>query len=1287
MTPLNPLSLPLRGSHLIEASAGTGKTWTIAALYLRLVLGHGDASSAPPRALLPAEILVMTFTRAATRELAERIRARLIEAAMCFRGDAEPAPHDSFLRDLRDSYPGPAERREAAYRLALAAEGMDDAAVHTIDAWCQRMLREHAFDSAQLFDEELEADEAGRRPQAVQDYWRREVYPLQGAALETVLALWPEVAELQAQVAGLLGKIDLLAPLPADIGLSDWLADVSRQRAAELAQLKSGWVERAEFMHGWIATHTKSKPQVLAATRLKSNHVADWFDALRAWAADPALETLDMGKTAPTRLTPSGITECFKDRQAMPVPPDFAAFEQLMFSLGQRAPLHEPLQRHAAFGIARRLAALKRQAGRFGYADLVERLDAALHGPAGERLAQRIRTQYPLALVDEFQDTSPLQYRLFDRLYEVAANRPDTGLLLIGDPKQSIYGFRGADIYSYLQARRATTGRHHMLGTNFRSTHALVAAVNALFEQAETARPDGAFALGIGGSQALPFDRVGARGRSEVLMAGEMPLPALQLAWLPKAAPAQTQRRQLADHAAAQLVAWLSNPQCGWSDLWRVYAGGSDGAAPLRRLRPSDVAVLVRDQHEAAAIRSALRRRGVHSVYLSDKDSVYASAEAADLLRWLLAVAQPLDVALARAAYANTSWGLSLDELAAHVHDETAWDARLALLQRLHGVWQRQGVLTMLRQTLHALDLPARWLAEGNQAAGERRLTNVLHLGELLQAASAQLEGEAGLIRWLATMIRSGGEGADGDSHIVRLESDAQLVQVVTVHKSKGLEYPVVMLPFANSARAWRKKRHGALEWVDDEGRRSLDFAQQSEHVVRAQRERLREDLRLLYVALTRARHALWLGIGLAPTPRNGTSAALSALGYLLAGDEGLRVETLEDTLQHLHGASAARISDAHGADGRSAPLASTQPTLACVRLDGPAERLRWRDSQAQHPLRLPPVYQAEFERRWAIGSFSGLVRDLGDAGGGRSNHVAATAHGSADLLRTEQLQEELAQTGSQLDSQTEAMPQVSGAARAADEVDAASLASPWHVFPRGALPGNFLHDQLQWLAEEGFERAADPALAAALARRCERAGHAEHAAGAVDWLQQLLTTPLPPLGASLAEVDHLLPEMEFWMPSAALRSAELDRICQQHLLPGQPRPALVPRQLDGLLMGFADLVFEHGGRWWVLDYKSNALGRADADYSDAALAQAMLAHRYELQAAIYLLALHRLLRSRLGDGYDPSRQLGGAVYLFVRGFKGPAAGCVHLSAEPAWLDALDVALTAQDESAREVVS
>ena len=188
---LNARTFPLRGSHLIEASAGTGKTWTIAALYVRLVLGHGQEGTTPVRPMLPQDVLVMTFTRAATRELSDRIRARLTEAAQVFRSMA--TTDDAFLQQLKDEYPEGELREQAAHRLALAAQAMDDAAVYTIDAWCQRMLREHAFDSGSLFEENLVGDEAALRLEAVQDYWRHQLYPMGTELVTQVLGIWRDV--------------------------------------------------------------------------------------------------------------------------------------------------------------------------------------------------------------------------------------------------------------------------------------------------------------------------------------------------------------------------------------------------------------------------------------------------------------------------------------------------------------------------------------------------------------------------------------------------------------------------------------------------------------------------------------------------------------------------------------------------------------------------------------------------------------------------------------------------------------------------------------------------------------------------------------------------------------------------------------------------------------------------------------------------------------------------------------------------------------------------------------
>ncbi|MDH0898425.1 exodeoxyribonuclease V subunit beta [Comamonas aquatica] len=1254
---LQPLNFPLWGSCLIEASAGTGKTWTIAALYLRLVLGHGGAQGFI-KPLMPPDILVMTFTRAATRELSDRIRARLIEAVQCFRGEAEPAAHDSFLRDLRDAYAEGAERDTAAWRLDMAAQCMDDAAIHTIDAWCQRMLREHAFDSGNLFDEALEADESQRQTEAAQDYWRQQCYPLSGELLETALQVWPDVHALVKDMQSLLREH---VPAAAGAGtLGACIAQTQAERALRLQALAAGWDTKAERMLRWIEGELDGRAALWDKRKLQARYYQGWFESLTAWAQDPLHRPLELSDSARKRLSPEGMAEAFKgSTMDLLLPTEFSELEQLLQALAQLPSLHVALRLHAAVHVQQRLLWLKRQAGTFGFADMLQRLDAALAGDNGPALRASVLAQYPVALIDEFQDTSPLQYRLFDQIYRTADNRADSALLLIGDPKQSIYGFRGADIYSYLQARQATEGRHYVLDTNFRSTEALVDAVNQWFVQAEARNGEGAFLFRAGQSNRLPFESVKANGRKELLMQGSQRMAALTMAWDGSSdAPLSNDdiRRRGAEFCASQIVEWLMDGATGFAEAGQ----------PLQRLRPADIAVLVRTGKEAAAVRRALARRHVASVYLSDQDSVFASAEAQDLLLWLRAVAAPLDGLAVRAGLATPMMGLSFDELAWLASDDEAFDARSEQLKELHSLWLRLGVLAMLRQTLYRFALPARWLQD---LGGERRLTNYLHLAELLQGASAQLEGEQALIRWLAAQIEN--PGAAGDAQIVRLESDADLVKVVTVHKSKGLEYPVVCLPFAGSFRPVDgKAAYLSLPvQIDGAPARELVLDYNEAQLAQADKERLREDLRLLYVALTRPRHALWMG--LAPMKRGSSKHCVNeqgAAGYLLAGGASQSVAGWRASIQ---------------------ALAERCTRIAVV--DLPAELpvpTRYVPAQALPVLAAAPVYAAQFDRRWGIGSFSSLTRAMAAPSLPVLPVAAQSPAEDERALQAQEAGDAALDLGVLHDAMT-ALPSVAPA-----RAGARSDAAVWHRFMRGPVVGNFLHDQLEWLAAEHFAlqpeddpEASEP-LAARLLRRCERAGRQAQAADALQWLRAVVHQPLAPLGVSLAQLgaaEALLPEMEFWLPAQRLSAPRIDALCRQHILPGRPRPALPERELHGMLMGFADLVFQHGGRYWVLDYKTNHLGQDAAAYGAGALAQAMLEHRYDVQAALYLLALHRLLHSRLGAAYDPQEQLGGALYFFLRGLDGEAAGMQVLQPSLDLLEGLEALLDDRAEEPQEV--
>ena len=1255
---LDPLHFPLHGSRLIEASAGTGKTWTIAALYLRLVLGPAPELEADPveggagdnfnRPLLPADILVMTFTRAATRELASRVRERLIEAAAHFRGAAD-MPADAYLDALLDAYPTHEARQQAAHRLMLAASTMDEAAIFTIDAWCQRMLREHAFDSGSLFDEQLLNDEHGLFDDAAHDYWRQQVYPLDAAALDALLACWPDVNALKLAVRELVKRAALLAQDPvkreAEVGvdtdilsLAELIVRLLRQQAGVLATLKAGWAERAERMEQWLAAQRGAAPKCFNGNKMRPESLRSWFAGLRDWAGDPGAVMPDLSDTAWRRLTPEGVHDACSKGFTVVLPDDFDAVTVLKQALDDLEPLRHALLRHGALAISGRMQALKLRARQFGFADLPLRLENALLGENGAALRQRITQQYPVALVDEFQDTAPGQYRILDLLYRVADNDSAHGLFLIGDPKQSIYGFRGADIHSYLAARRATEGRHYRLDTNFRSTTLLVNAVNALFLHAEG---DGACQSGFAAGafrfrnkngnpgNPLPLDAVNAQGREQRLRAGG-PLAPLTIACNgAEELKADAYRAFFAHHCAEHIVALLNDPQAGFD--------GSGDAGRFVRLQAADIAVLVRDRNEAGAIRKALQQRNVASVYLSDKDSVVDSLEAADVLRWLSAMANAEDGALARAAFATRTIGLSLAELTMLASDELAWEERALQIKAWHLVWQRQGVLAMLRRLIHELGLPAALL---QQQGGERRLTNLLHLAELLQSASRQLDGEQALIRWLGEQIDGHGDALE--ERVLRLESDAELVQVVTVHKAKGLEYPLVYLPFAVTARKVEKRHRSFFDFTDDAGVRHIDLALSDAAQQAVEAARIDEDVRLLYVAATRACHFLWLGVAAQAGRKSGENTLHeSAFGYLLAGGEPVALDQLAARCEALRGHCSAIEVQALGH--------SDAPATALDRMSG------------SKPLIDAARFEARFERDWTVGSFTSLTRQIGAKGANPAGFRAPARALEETLLEDQELDG------------------AAGLPRGADGPgpQQAPGDTPWHHFPRGSVPGNFLHEQLEWLAGCGFKTVDDAHFATRLGARCERAGWGHRQNDVVVWLRAIAATPLPMLGIALNELDLVLPEMEFWCPSECLASVALDRLCTRHLLGDTPRPALPERTLHGMLKGFADLVFEHEGRYWVLDYKSNWLGAGDGAYHKQALAQGMAQHRYDIQGALYMQALHRLLASRLGALYRPQQHLGGAIFLFLRGIANPHThGCFVLEPASALLDGLDMLLS-----------
>ncbi|MFN3714183.1 MAG: exodeoxyribonuclease V subunit beta [Alcanivoracaceae bacterium] len=1199
---LQPLSFPLTGTRLIEASAGTGKTYTLAALYVRLVLGHGD-NSPPP--LLPPDLLVVTFTEAATRELRDRIRARLAEAARCFAG--RDTASDPFLSGLMASYPS-SQHGQCASRLDAAAQWMDEAAIYTIHGFCNRMLRQHAFDSGSLFTLELNQDEKALQEQACADYWRTFFYPLdeqQSASLRTV---WRTPTDLLRNVRPLLGDLDHLPAetmepaerIQQNSETREQLVDEARQRWLEwtrdlLKKMEAAWQD---------GRMQKSKPS-------NSANFRRWLGEIQSWAADMGTGCINVNESLLKHLTPESLAAA-NPNIAEIVNHDAVAHLHELATLPDSLPQLRPaLLPHACHWIARRIDQYKRQHGMIGYSDMLSRLRDALVGAHGDRLANSIRQQFPVAMIDEFQDTDPVQYQVFSRLYQ---DQPDTTWLMIGDPKQAIYAFRGADIHTYLAARRATEGQHYTLDTNFRSTTSMVAATNHLFDSVRNSE-QGAFL-----HRDIPFSPVVAKGRRDRLLIDSEPATAMTLWHLlsdqedDNSFTKSRYGNEMAARTASEIVRLLtlaSSARCGFEQNGIV--------TPLR---PADIAILVRSGREADKIRAALSQRGLRSVYLSDKDSVFASAEAQDLLSWMQAAAEPASEQRLRAALATATLQQSWQRLEQLSRDEVEWEREVERFHGYHREWQRLGVLPMIRRLLKDFHVPAQLLSQDR----ERSLTNLLHLAELAQKAASKLDGEQALVRWLAESIDGAGIGDTLDEQVLRLESDDDLIRIVTIHKSKGLEYPLVFLPFVCNFRN-EDGKHPPLRFHDDIGRLQLTLTPSQAEIARADRERLAEDLRLLYVAVTRARHACWLGMAAVRKGRtkNQCDLAQSAIGYLLGAGQPLAAQDVALQLQQLAARSdSMAVMPAPDVSQAVLPAATDNPAL--------------------HPARR---YQGPSPERWWIASYSALepgARDHSD---------------SPRYARDEVLAEEKSAAGTR---------------PGADLQD-----NRLHGFIRGPQAGTFLHGLLEWCAQTGFDAVTNnrqPDLLLQIQRRSRLLAQEHQANPLLTWLSDYLSTPLPFADQSVTLValprGHYQAEMEFWIQSSRVSTEALDALVRRHVLPGQPRPALREDQLNGMLKGFIDLVLEQNGRYYVADYKSNWLGPDDNHYSQQAMARVVLDKRYDIQLCLYLLALHRLLGSRLGEQYQPEQQLGGAALLFLRGHRADSGGVYFQSPLTALVTELD---------------
>lgn len=1169
MTILDSHTFPLSGQQLIEASAGTGKTYTISSLYLRLLLGRDPNQ---PRPLQASEILVLTFTIAATDELRDRIRNRVNLARKIFAGEAAATEDEFIARLMTESTDLAADRR----LLTATLQTMDESAIFTIHGFCARVLGEQSFDTGMLFNQSLDGDRDQLLEMAAEDCFRQHIMTLPDSLRNIALKRWSGPAALAKFVQRFLFRHNLqLLPPHQDIDdkLSELFDDIKRCKKMWLEQDITALVASSNFWGGR-----------LTVSQLKPEHPQFIEDFCRS--DDMSIE----------RWGPWTEAVLEKNSTKKTVMPEHEIFE-LINDIWARQHLLKTVETNLCHLVRDNVKAnmdrFKAQFGQLTLDDLLVEVHRALAPPnnvnnpansLNSTLSDTLRQRWPVAMIDEFQDTDDLQFEIFTRIYATG------GLFFIGDPKQAIYNFRGADVYTYINAKQSADNTF-TLGTNWRSTPAMIAAVNHVFNQPDI----------FGDDEQIPFEPVFPAPPNidkSLTIDGDAPPP--MPIFVSDADGKDRLREKLMAHAAEETV--------------RLLHLAKEGRAKIndKPITPGQIAFLVRQWQDAKAARRALADRNVRSVYVT-LESVMLSDTAADLKLILEAVIDPTNEMALKSALGTQLMQTPASEIAALNHDWSALHHVMEEFQVYHQRWATLEIAPMIEHLMTRRRIPEKWLTHQD---GERQMTNLRHLAEILQTRAMVAPGMRRLLKWFGRE-KLAAERVAVEERQLRLESDQDLVQIVTMHAAKGLEYDIVMIPNAGFGEPRSREKDPLFHLIDSNGeyQPAIDFATAPENLARYQQEDFSETMRLLYVAITRARYRCYVGIPLTKEIKATPIAALLTFNHADVDTETV-LSTLPDHLFETGGI--------------------INPGLTRY------------EPKSEVPRLIAPPATPFISSQWRMHSYTGLTRllkhdtdaiDPVQPKPGFGDDDSATASDSTDSTR---------------------------------ETAAGAPAPNFSrfTFPRGSRIGIVLHDFMERLDFGADEISIHHQAASSLLKMGLEDESGEWQDVLVSWFHDIVRTPLVDQ-FSLGDVtrNRRLDEMEFHFPVSADQTF-LDHLKAEGVL--HQEMTLDTNTLQGMMTGYVDLILEQGGQYYLVDYKSNDLGPTQLAYANGALQDAVQHHHYDLQYLIYCVALNRYLKQRRPD-YKYEQHFGGVCYLFLRGMNGePGAGVYFDKPEVQLIEALD---------------
>jgi exodeoxyribonuclease V beta subunit len=1041
-------------------------------------------------------------------------------------------------------------------------------------------LQENAFESMGLFDAELVPDDRALYEEIVRDFWRMHFYEAPKEFAAYCLNNRIDPGFFLTLIKGKLFNTEMrIIPEAASVSLDSL---IPFREAYE--KLRTSWrsvrIKVAEKLRDAGLNKTKYRnPEAILAMMdgyVDSGISFPPFSAFEKFTSSCLKKATNKGKITPEHPF---FDDCEELRQL--------ASELEAQIEGQLLFLKSDVFRYAREELRKR----KGRRNILSYDDLLSNLREALDREGGKDLAGSIRKRYRAALIDEFQDTDPIQYAIFQNIFGVESS----SLFFIGDPKQSIYSFRGADLFAYMRASHRVDNRY-TLTSNWRSEPELVRAVNSIFETAGR----NAFLY-----DEVPFQRAVAgdvQNRALLSIDGRKE-PPLHLWFIPanrlENEGARTNKGLTADLIAHALVAEIS----------RLLKLGREKRALIgsEPLSEEHIAVLVRTNMEARIVQEALRNKNIHSV-LHSSGNLFDTRESLEISRVLAGIAEPHSAGSVRVALSTDMLGLTGEGLERVAESESDWEERVTRFRNYSDLWSRCGFIAMFRHFLGNERVRERLLSYPD---GERRLTNVLHLMEVLHTESVEQKiGMSGLVKWLARQRDD--KTLRLDEHELRLESDARAVRIVTIHKSKGLEYPIVFCPFN-----WitLKDRSNEFTYHDpgDNWRLNLVLDPESGYDKSlAEKESLAENIRLLYVSLTRAKNRCYLAWG----PFKG--AETSSLAYVLhppEEDDRSIVKRTASNFINLPESDmlSALNSMASRSDGAIIVYEMPEPSreLPAARVETP-EAISCR------------VFPGIADRDRRIASFSYLLSE-------RIHMPGITPVDAPDLPDRD---------GVMISIDAPYSPEATG----------------MFAFPKGAKSGNLLHDILE---KVDFKNAVSEETKALVVLKLRQHGFDPKWEDTIcGMIERIAFSPLQtglgsPVLSSVGK-ENRINELEFYFPLKRLTPHILTQIFSACDMTHRPDfPGKIGRlhfqPVRGFMKGFMDLVFRHEELFYLIDWKSNFLGSTADDYRPEVLVKTMEEEFYILQYHLYVLAVDRYLKMRLPK-YDYDLHFGGVFYIFLRG-------------------------------------